>query len=81
MCVALPSVSTVLLSKMQLSYWFLFSNIDIMAEGSRQNRRYQQNLQGLLQLAVDAGSATEEPAPAEPMSEEVKSTLLNRLYK
>lgn len=45
-----------------------------MAEGSRQNRRYQQNLQGLLQLAVDAGSAAEEPAPAEPMSEEVKST-------
>lgn len=66
---------------MQLSrsYCCLFLNIDIMAEGSRQNRRYQQNLQGLLQLAVDAGSATEEPAPAEPLSEEVKSTLLNRL--
>lgn len=50
-----------------------------MAEENRQNRRYQQNLQGLLQLAVDAGSATEEPAPAEPMSEEVMST--NRLPK
>lgn len=43
-----------------------------MAEENSQNRRYPQNLQGLLQLAVDAGSAAEGPAPAEPMSEEVK---------
>lgn len=47
-----------------------------MAEENGQSRRYPQNLQGLLQLAVDAGSASEEPAPAEPMSEEVTSTLL-----
>lgn len=43
-----------------------------MAEENSQNRRYPQNLQGLLQLAVDAGSAAEGPAPAVPMSEEVK---------
>lgn len=41
-----------------------------MAE-DRQNRRYPQNLQGVLQLAVEAGSAAEGPAPVEPMSEEV----------
>lgn len=41
-----------------------------MAE-DRQDRRYPQNLQGVLQLAVDAGSAAEGPANAEPMSEEV----------
>ncbi|CAG02713.1 unnamed protein product [Tetraodon nigroviridis] len=50
-----------------------------MAEENRQHRRYQQNLQGLLQLAVDAGSASEEPAPAEPMSEERKAWLREAL--
>lgn len=45
----------------------------------RQGRRYPQNLQGVLQLAVDAGSATEGPAPAEPMSEERKTWLREAL--
>lgn len=45
--------------------------VHTMAE-DRHNRRYPQNLQGVLQLAVDAGSAT-GPAPPEPMSEEVSS--------
>lgn len=45
-----------------------------MAENS-QNRRYPQNLQGVLQLAVEAGSAAEGPAPLEPMSEEVRLWL------
>ncbi|KAM4530534.1 hsp70-binding protein 1 [Odontesthes bonariensis] len=37
---------------------------------NRRGRRYPQNLQGVLQLAVDTGSAAEGPAPVEPMSEE-----------
>ncbi|XP_040015712.1 hsp70-binding protein 1 [Xiphias gladius] len=49
-----------------------------MAEDS-QNRRYPQNLQGVLQLAVEAGSATEGPAPLEPMSEERKTWLREAL--
>ncbi|XP_029015584.1 hsp70-binding protein 1 [Betta splendens] len=49
-----------------------------MAEG-RDNRRYPQNLQGVLQLAVEAGSATEGPAPPEPMSEERKTWLREAL--
>ncbi|KAG8007090.1 Hsp70-binding protein 1 [Nibea albiflora] len=49
-----------------------------MAE-NRQNRRYPQNLQGVLQLAMDAGSAAEGPAPAEPMSEERKTWLREAL--
>ncbi len=44
--------------------------IYIMAQ-NRENRRYPQNLQGVLQLAVEAGSAADGPAPPEPMSEEV----------
>ncbi|XP_029364835.1 hsp70-binding protein 1 [Echeneis naucrates] len=46
---------------------------------NRQNRRYPQNLQGVLQLAVEAGSAAEGPAPAEPMSEERKTWLREAL--
>ncbi|MEQ2252781.1 hypothetical protein ILYODFUR_025396 [Ilyodon furcidens] len=42
---------------------------------NRQNRRYPQNLQGVLQLAVEAGSAVEGPDPPEPMSEERKTWL------
>ncbi|KAM9434270.1 hsp70-binding protein 1 [Clarias gariepinus] len=38
-----------------------------MAEG---NRRHPQNLQGVLRLAVDAGSASDGPAPSQPMSQE-----------
>ncbi|XP_076608857.1 hsp70-binding protein 1 [Chaetodon auriga] len=49
-----------------------------MAENS-QNRRYPQNLQGVLQLAVEAGSAAEGPAPLEPMSEERKMWLTEAL--
>ncbi|XP_042360957.1 hsp70-binding protein 1 [Plectropomus leopardus] len=49
-----------------------------MAE-DRRPRRYPQNLQGVLQLAVDAGSASEGPAPAEPMSEERKTWLREAL--
>uniref|UniRef100_A0A3P8TEF6 Hsp70-binding protein 1 n=1 Tax=Amphiprion percula TaxID=161767 RepID=A0A3P8TEF6_AMPPE len=45
----------------------------------RQGRRYPQNLQGVLQLAVDAGSAAEGPAPVEPMSEERKTWLREAL--
>lgn len=48
---------------------------------AEENRRYPQNLQGLLQLAVDAGSAAEGPAPAEPMSEEVKVFSINLKVK
>lgn len=44
-----------------------------------QNRRYPQNLQGVLQLAVEAGSASEGPAPLEPMSEERKTWLREAL--
>lgn len=43
-----------------------------MAENN-QNRRYPPNLQGVLQLAVEAGSAAQGPAPVEPMSEEVST--------
>lgn len=49
-----------------------------MAEG-RQNRRHPQNLQGVLRLAVEAGSAAEGPAPLEPMSEERKEWLREAL--
>ncbi|KAI4879011.1 hypothetical protein NFI96_028579 [Prochilodus magdalenae] len=38
-----------------------------MAEG---NRRVPQNLQGVLRLAVEAGSASDGPAPHEPLSQE-----------
>ncbi|KAG9279204.1 hsp70-binding protein 1-like [Astyanax mexicanus] len=38
-----------------------------MAEG---NRRHQHNLQGVLRLAVDAGSASDGPTASEPMSQE-----------
>ncbi|XP_017283587.1 hsp70-binding protein 1 [Kryptolebias marmoratus] len=46
---------------------------------NRQTRRYPQNLQGVLQLAVDAGSSSEGPAPVEPMSEERKTWLREAL--
>ncbi|KAK2833630.1 hypothetical protein Q5P01_017519 [Channa striata] len=49
-----------------------------MAENS-ESRRYPQNLQGVLQLAVEAGSAAEAPAPVEPMSEERKTWLREAL--
>lgn len=45
----------------------------------RPNRRHPQNLQGVLQLAVEAGSAAEGPAPLEPMSEERKAFLRDAL--
>ncbi|XP_047428769.1 hsp70-binding protein 1 [Mugil cephalus] len=44
-----------------------------------QGRRYPQNLQGVLQLAVEAGAASEGPAPVEPMSEERKTWLREAL--
>lgn len=46
---------------------------------NRQNRRYPQNLQGVLQLAVEAGSSAEGPAPVQPMSEERKTWLREAL--
>ncbi|XP_041831390.1 hsp70-binding protein 1 [Melanotaenia boesemani] len=46
---------------------------------NRQNRRYPQNLQGVLQLAVEAGSAAEGPAPFEPMSDERRTWLREAL--
>nr|ACQ58919.1 Hsp70-binding protein 1 [Anoplopoma fimbria] len=49
-----------------------------MAE-DKQARKYPQNLQGVLQLAVDAGSGAEGPAALEPMSEERKLWLKNAL--
>lgn len=45
----------------------------------RQGRRYPQNLQGVLQLAVDAGSGAEAPTSLEPMSEERKTWLREAL--
>lgn len=53
-----------------------------MAEDQR-NRRHPQNLQGVLRLAVEAGSAADGPALPEPMSEEVMvlpSHLPGRLH-
>ncbi len=44
-----------------------------MAEGSG-NRHHPRNLQGVLQMAVEAGSASEGPAPREPMTQEVGKT-------
>ncbi|XP_033945918.1 hsp70-binding protein 1 [Pseudochaenichthys georgianus] len=49
-----------------------------MAE-NRQPKRYPQNLGGVLQLAVDAGSTAEGPSPIEPMSEERKLWLKGAL--
>ncbi|XP_077411977.1 hsp70-binding protein 1 [Vanacampus margaritifer] len=45
----------------------------------RQNRRYPQNLQGVLQLAIDAGSGAEGPAPVEAISEERSAWLRKAL--
>lgn len=56
----------------------LLKAVHIMAE-DRQNRQYPHNLQGVLQLAVEAGSAAEGPAPLEPMSEERKAWLREAL--
>lgn len=50
-----------------------------MAEERQGGRRYPQNLQGVLQLAVEAGSATDGPTPLEPMSEERKAWLREAL--
>lgn len=47
-----------------------------MADG---NRRHPPNLQGVLRLAVEAGSAADGPAPVEPMSEERKEWLRGAL--
>lgn len=49
-----------------------------MAE-DKQTRRYPPNLQGVLRLAVDAGSAPEGPDSVEPMSEERKIWLRDAL--
>ncbi|CAB1350072.1 unnamed protein product, partial [Coregonus sp. 'balchen'] len=49
-----------------------------MAEDQR-NRRHPQNLQGVLRLAVEAGSAADGPALSEPMSEERKEWLKGAL--
>ncbi|KAJ8251049.1 hypothetical protein GJAV_G00216670 [Gymnothorax javanicus] len=45
-----------------------------MAEGEG-NRQHPRNLQGILRMAVEAGSAADGPAPSEPMSEERKEWL------
>uniref|UniRef100_A0A8C1SS68 HSPA (heat shock 70kDa) binding protein, cytoplasmic cochaperone 1 n=1 Tax=Cyprinus carpio TaxID=7962 RepID=A0A8C1SS68_CYPCA len=42
-----------------------------MAEG-RGNRHHPRNLQGVLQMAVEASSASEDPAPREPMTQEME---------
>lgn len=49
-----------------------------MAEGG-DRRRHPQNLQGVLRLAVEAGSASDGPAPHEPLSEETKTWLRQAL--
>ncbi|XP_063040261.1 hsp70-binding protein 1 [Engraulis encrasicolus] len=49
-----------------------------MAEGG-DRRRHPQNLQGVLRLAVEAGSASEGPMPHEPLSEETKAWLRQAL--
>lgn len=60
-----------------MSYFSTCSK-DVMAQENRDGRRYPQNLQGVLQLAVDAGSASEGPSPLEPMSEEVNGLLISK---
>ncbi|XP_077358738.1 hsp70-binding protein 1 isoform X2 [Festucalex cinctus] len=45
----------------------------------RQNRRYPQNLQGVLQLAIDASSGAEGPDPVEPISVERSAWLREAL--
>ncbi|XP_036408851.1 hsp70-binding protein 1 [Megalops cyprinoides] len=49
-----------------------------MAEGGG-DRQHPRNLQGILRMAVEAGSASDEPAPSEPMSEERKAWLREAL--
>lgn len=49
-----------------------------MAEG-RGNRQHPHNLQGVLRMAVEAGSASDGPAPPEPMTQEV-STNYHEIY-
>ncbi|XP_048846333.1 hsp70-binding protein 1 [Brienomyrus brachyistius] len=49
-----------------------------MAEGSGQ-RQHPRNLQGILRMAVEAGSASDGPAPQQPMSEERKAWLREAL--
>lgn len=46
-----------------------------MAEG-RGNRQHPRNLQGVLQMAVEAGSASDGPALPEPMTQEVSMQSL-----
>uniref|UniRef100_A0A3P9ITN1 Hsp70-binding protein 1 n=1 Tax=Oryzias latipes TaxID=8090 RepID=A0A3P9ITN1_ORYLA len=51
-----------------------------MSEGEQNSsRRYPRNLQGVLQMAVDAGPAAEAPTPVQPMSEERKTWLREAL--
>ncbi|KAJ8347240.1 hypothetical protein SKAU_G00286410 [Synaphobranchus kaupii] len=50
----------------------------VMAEGEG-NRQHPHNLQGILRMAVEAGSASDGPAPSEPMSEERKVWLRQAL--
>lgn len=57
----------------QDSYALSLGNL-VMAQGG-DRRRHPQNLQGVLRLAVEAGSASEGPTPNEPMSEEVNERL------
>ncbi|XP_026887681.2 hsp70-binding protein 1 [Electrophorus electricus] len=47
-----------------------------MAEG---NRHHPHNLQGVLQMAVEAGSASDDPTPPEPMSQERMAFLQGAL--
>jgi len=50
-----------------------------MAEG-RGNRQHPRNLQGVLHMAVEAGSASDGPAPLEPMTQEVSMQSLTVIY-
>lgn len=55
-----------------------------MAEGGG-NRQHPRNLQGVLRMAVEAGSASDGPAPPEPMTQEVsrarcRSTNYHEIY-
>uniref|UniRef100_A0A8C9RJ48 Hsp70-binding protein 1 n=2 Tax=Scleropages formosus TaxID=113540 RepID=A0A8C9RJ48_SCLFO len=49
-----------------------------MAQGGGE-RQHPRNLQGVLRMAVEAGSAADGPAPSEPMSEERKAWLREAL--
>lgn len=65
-----------------MNYYDVTTHINViclfsqMAEGNG-NRRQPHNLQGVLRMAVEAGSASDGPAPTEPMTQEVRNYPAN----